>query len=115
MAETADGHRLAADITSGPEQIAGSLAEFVAALRTGAVPSGEAHSNVLSLTMVEAAIRSAREARRVEIAEVLADAHADALAAEKDADVRTVLAGWTSVRKSVGAAAATRHRAVADG
>ncbi len=108
VAETADGHRLAADITSGPEQIAGSLAEFVAALRTGAVPSGEAHSNVLSLTMVEAAIRSAREARRVEIAEVLADAHADALAAEEDADVRTVLAGWTSVHDAVGAAAATR-------
>jgi predicted dehydrogenase len=115
VAETADGHRLAADITSGPEQIAGSLAEFVAALRTGAVPSGEAHSNVLSLTMVEAAIRSAREARRVEIAEVLADAYADALDAEDDADVRTVLAGWTSVHDAVGAAAASRHLAVADG
>ena len=44
----------------GPEQIAGSLAEFVTALRTGAAPSGEAHSNVLSLAMVEAAIKSAQ-------------------------------------------------------
>lgn len=45
--------------TSHEEEIAGALAEFGAALRSGEVPSGEVHSNVLSLAMVEAAVQSA--------------------------------------------------------
>ena len=55
-----DGQPIAATVGDEPEQIAGSLAEFLAVLRTGAVPSGEAHSNVLSLAMVEAAITVGR-------------------------------------------------------
>jgi predicted dehydrogenase len=37
----------------------GSLADFVAALRTGAVPQGECHDNLKSLAMCHAAVESA--------------------------------------------------------
>jgi predicted dehydrogenase len=47
--------------------IAGSLREFLDALRTGRKPQGECHDNVKSLGMVFAAIESARTGRRVEI------------------------------------------------
>ena len=70
---------IVAEPGTGPEEIAGSLAEFVDAVRSRRVPSGEAHSNVLSLAMVEAAIRSAEKGRRVTIAEVLDDAYAAAV------------------------------------
>jgi predicted dehydrogenase len=53
------------------EGINGSLAAFVHALRTGETPMGECHDNVQSLAMVHAAIASATERRRVEIAELL--------------------------------------------
>ncbi len=78
------------------ETIDGSLAEFVHALRTGRVPSGEVHSNVLSLAMVEAAVRSAETGARVRIAEVLEDGYASAVASESRDDVRDVLVGWGS-------------------
>jgi predicted dehydrogenase len=55
-----------------PEQTAGSLAEFIDCVRTGAASQADARSNVPSLAMVEAAIRSATERRRVELTEVLA-------------------------------------------
>jgi predicted dehydrogenase len=42
------------------EGLAAALAEFVAALRTGRVPQGEAHDNLLSLGMCHAAVESAR-------------------------------------------------------
>ncbi|OII40136.1 Gfo/Idh/MocA family protein [Plantibacter sp. MMLR14_011] len=74
-----------------PEEIAGSLVEFVDALRTGRVPSGEVHANVLSLAMVEAAVRSAESGERVVIADVLAQAHAQAIEAEPRDDVRAAL------------------------
>ncbi|NUJ88124.1 Gfo/Idh/MocA family oxidoreductase [Plantibacter sp. MCCC 1A11337] len=74
-----------------PEEIAGSLVEFVDALRTGRVPSGEVHANVLSLAMVEAAVRSAESGERVVIADVLAQAHAQAIETEPRADVRGAL------------------------
>lgn len=54
-----------------PEQTAGSLAEFVRCVRTGATPQSAAAANIPSLAMVEAAVRSATERRRVELAEVL--------------------------------------------
>ncbi|MCW4457100.1 Gfo/Idh/MocA family protein [Microbacterium sp. MPKO10] len=57
-----------------PREIAGSLAEFVIALRSGETPSGEIHSNVYSLAMVEAAVRSAESGARVRITETLEDA-----------------------------------------
>ena len=39
--------------------LAGALADFVDALRTGAVPPGECHDNLLSLAMCHAAVESA--------------------------------------------------------
>ncbi len=81
---------------SSPEEIAGGLAEFIAALRSGVAPSGEVHSNIMSLAMVEAAARSAETGDRVTIADVLADGYAQALANEQRADVGDVLRGWGS-------------------
>jgi predicted dehydrogenase len=47
--------------------IAGSLRDFLGALRTGATPMGECHDNIKSLAMVFAAIESAATGRRVKI------------------------------------------------
>lgn len=47
--------------------IAGSLRDFLHALRTGATPMGECHDNIKSLAMVFAAIESAATGRRVAI------------------------------------------------
>jgi predicted dehydrogenase len=52
--------------------IAGSLAEFLNALRTGSKPWGECHDNIQSLAMVFAAIESSRRRERVTIDEILA-------------------------------------------
>lgn len=101
-AEDADGRPLLVAVQNEPEQIAGSLVEFVTSVRTGTAPSGEARSNVLSLAMVEAAIQSAQERRRVLIADVLEQAHADAVAQEARPEVRDVLASWASVHDVVG-------------
>jgi predicted dehydrogenase len=79
-----------------PEEIGGSLAEFVSALRTGATPSGEVHANVLSLAMVEAAVRSAESGERILIADVLADALARAIEDERRTELRSVLTSWGS-------------------
>jgi predicted dehydrogenase len=78
--------------------IEGALLVFTDALRTGVPPMGEVHENVLSLAMVEAAVRSARTGQRVLLDDVLADAHAEALDTEPNPDVRDALAGWPSVR-----------------
>jgi predicted dehydrogenase len=61
-------------IADGPEEIAGSLAEFIHAVRSGKEPSGEVHRNVLSLAMVEAAVLSAETGQRIVIDDVLRDA-----------------------------------------
>jgi predicted dehydrogenase len=47
--------------------IAGSLREFVQALRTGQTPQGECHDNIKSLAMVFAAIESAQTGKRVTV------------------------------------------------
>ena len=57
-------------------------------------PSGEVHANVLSLAMVEAAIRSAATGQRLTIARVLEDGYAAALRTETSPDVRDRLASW---------------------
>lgn len=80
------------------EEIAGSLAEFVDALRTGNSPSGEVHGNVMSLAMVEAAAESAESGQRVSIDDVLGRAYETAVANERRDDVRAQLMSWTSVR-----------------
>jgi predicted dehydrogenase len=95
-AQGTDGQPIPAVLGNGPENINGSLAEFVAAVRSGGSPWGEARDNILSLAMVEAAVRSAELRRRVKIAEVLEDAYAAAVRGEPRADVRGVLAGWQS-------------------
>jgi predicted dehydrogenase len=83
------------------EGIAGSLREFTAALRTGAEPMGRVHENLLSLAMVEAAMLSAREGRRVTLDEILEASLGTALEVERDAEVRTVMAGWGSARAAL--------------
>ncbi len=60
VAETADGTAIAAQVGDEPEGIAGSLAEFVDALRTGSTPQSEARTNIYSVAMVEAAVRSSQ-------------------------------------------------------
>jgi predicted dehydrogenase len=47
--------------------IAGSLRDFLHALRTGATPMGECHDNIKSLAMVFAAIESAASGKRVAV------------------------------------------------
>lgn len=86
------------DARSGPETIAGSLAEFIDSLRTGRTPSGEVHSNVHSLAMVEAAVHSAQRGTRVFVEAMLEDSYRDAVAAEKRPDVLSALTGWGSAK-----------------
>jgi predicted dehydrogenase len=81
--------------------IEAALAAFAEALRTGTVPMGEVHENVLSLAMVEAAVRSATRRERVLVDDVLADAHAAAVRTEARDDVRAALRGWTSPRAAL--------------
>ncbi|WP_380171159.1 Gfo/Idh/MocA family protein [Kineococcus sp. DHX-1] len=83
------------------QEIAGSLAAFVAFLTRGAAFSGEVHDNVLSLAMVEAAVESAGSGARVQLDDVLDRAYARALADEQREDVATALKGWSSVRAAL--------------
>jgi predicted dehydrogenase len=78
-------------VADTPEELAGSLAEFVRALRTGAEPWGEIHRNLGSLAMVEAAVRSAEARARVRLDDVLEAARREAIAAETRDDVRARL------------------------
>ena len=84
-------------------EIAGSLREFVAALRLGVEPMGRVHANVMSLAMVEAATQSASQGRRVAIDDVLDRSYDAALAAERDPEVLAVLKSWPSVREALSA------------
>lgn len=90
-----------APVDDAPEEIAGSFAEFVRAVRTGEVPSGEVHRNVLSLAMVEAAVLSAESRRRVAIDDVLRDARATAIADEQRPDLAAALVGWDATHPLV--------------
>lgn len=47
--------------------IAGSLEEFLDALKTGATPDGECHDNIKSLAMVFSAIESAKRKERIKV------------------------------------------------
>lgn len=101
-AELASGEALPAALPEDPEQIAGSLVEFVDAVRASTVPQSEAHSNVISLAMVEAAVRSTILGTPVRIAEVITDAYAEALATVADPTLLAALRGWPDVLKVVG-------------
>jgi hypothetical protein len=89
-------------VGTGPEDIAGSLTEFVAALRDGSVPYGEVHSNVMSLAMVEGAVRSAQTRQRVALGDLLDEAYRQALAAERRPELAAALASWPSVHDVIG-------------
>jgi predicted dehydrogenase len=88
---------------SHEEEIAGALAEFVASLRSGDAPSGEVHSNILSLAMVEAAVQSASSGSRVLIDDVVEQGYQEAVASERHSEIRHTLEGWGSARPQVGA------------
>jgi predicted dehydrogenase len=104
VAQTADDTSIPAVFGTGPEEIAGSLAEFVAALRDGSVPYGEVHSNVMSLAMVEGAVRSAQTGQRVALDDLLDEAYRQALAAEQRPELAAALASWASVHDVIGKA-----------
>lgn len=88
------------------QEIAGSLRDFVSAVRTGSTPMGQVHQNIMSLAMVESAILSASTGARVSVDALLEDSYQQALLAERDPAVLEVLKSWTSVRSalSVGSA-----------
>jgi predicted dehydrogenase len=67
QAERADGTAIPAEVGEEPEQIAGSLAEFVHCLRTGTAPQSEARTNINSVAMVEAAVRSSNTGTTVRL------------------------------------------------
>jgi predicted dehydrogenase len=77
--------------------VAGALAEFVHALRTGTVPMGEVHDNVMSLAMVTAAVESVRTDRRVRVDDLLDAALTEAIASALGEE-REALRSWTAVR-----------------
>jgi len=86
-----------------PSGIDAALRVFVDALRTGVAPMGEVHENVMSLAMVEAAVRSAETGTRVLLDDVLAAAHEAALRDETRPELRTALADWPSMRDALSA------------
>jgi predicted dehydrogenase len=114
-AEDGGGRPIPGVLGNGPEQIAGSLAEFVAAVRAGGTPWGEARDNVLSVAMVEAAVRSAEARRRVEIADVLEDGYAEAVRSQENADLRRVLQAWGSGQNVIGQPRRGQHVAAPSG
>lgn len=102
LAETAEGEAVPAVIGDEQEQIAGSLVEFVSAVRTGGTPQSVGRSNVLSVAMVAAAVASSASGGRIDIAEVIDDAYTEAVRTEKRPEIKAVLESWTSVREIVG-------------
>ncbi|WP_237109587.1 Gfo/Idh/MocA family protein [Nonomuraea sp. MG754425] len=99
---TWDGERRVVSSLSGPadvepgrhEQISGALAEFAGALRGGGQPGGTISGNLLSLAMVEAAVRSAETGARVPIAALLEQAYGEALALPAREEIRERLKSW---------------------
>lgn len=99
---TVDSPGLAVDVPDGDEELAGSLAEFVNAIRKGATPQNEVRENVLSLAMVEAAIASSDDGgRRVVIADLLDAAYRKALDEEPAEDVLAALHSWGSAHSGI--------------
>ena len=104
VVELGDGTVIPAEVGDEPEEIDGSLAEFVHAVRESVVPQAEVHTNVISVAMVEAAVRSANLGTPVRIADVLEDAYAETLATVQDDALLTTLKSWPSVQQVVGLA-----------
>jgi predicted dehydrogenase len=101
-AELASGEALPAVMADDPQEIAGSLVEFVEAVRTSTIPQSEVHSNVISIAMVEAAVRSASSGAAVQIADVITDAYTEALATVQDPALQAALKAWPDPLKAVG-------------
>ena len=82
------------------------------------MPPTEVHRNVLSLAMVEGAIRSAQTGQRVVLADVLDEAYEQALATERRSPLRARLASWPPVHEVIGGPApavpAARHEGPGD-
>jgi predicted dehydrogenase len=102
VAELTSGEPLPATMSDEPQEIAGSLVEFVDAVRTSTTPQSEVHSNVVSLAMVEAAVRSAKTGAPVSIADVITDAYDEALATTEDPALHAALKAWSNPLKAVG-------------
>jgi len=102
VAELASGEALPAVLQDDPEQIAGSLVEFVDAVRASTIPQSEVHSNVISVAMVEAAVRSASTGTPVRIADVITDAYTEAVATVQDPALKAALESWPNPLKAVG-------------
>ncbi|WP_350280980.1 Gfo/Idh/MocA family oxidoreductase [Kribbella sp. HUAS MG21] len=102
VAELASGEALRAVMADEPEEIAGSLVEFVDAVRTSEHPQSEVHSNVISLAMVESAVRSANTGAPVRIADVITEAYTEALATTQDPDLLATLKSWADPLTAVG-------------
>lgn len=85
---------LGAELPDEPEEIAGSLAEFVEAVRSGVTPQSEVHSNVISVAMVEAAVQSAARGVPVRIADVVAAAFTEALDTVQQPELLAALKAW---------------------
>lgn len=83
------------------DQIAASLAEFVAALREGRTPQCEVHENVMSLAMIDAASEAADHGGRVLVDDLLERARARAVEDELDDRARDRLRSWTTVRSAL--------------
>ncbi|MFF0340236.1 Gfo/Idh/MocA family protein [Kribbella sp. NPDC004875] len=102
IAEHKSGDALPAELGDEPEEIAGSLVEFVDAVRSSTTPQSEVHSNVISIAMVEAAVRSANTGVPVRIADVITDAYDEALATIQDPALHAALKAWPNPLKAVG-------------
>jgi predicted dehydrogenase len=97
-----DGTAIEPDVPGEPEEIEGSLHEFVLSLRAGTTQQNEVRANVLSLAMVEGAIRSSElGGERVIIADLLERALAQAIADEQRDDVAEVLRSWSSAADGI--------------
>ncbi|MFC0674629.1 Gfo/Idh/MocA family protein [Brachybacterium hainanense] len=73
-----------------------SLDAFARAVRTGETPDSEVHANVWTQAIVEAAVRSADEGRRVSLAEVLDEALDQARTLDHEQQGSSALDSWAS-------------------
>jgi predicted dehydrogenase len=102
--EAKEGEDAAREAAPGPRavpapapDVAGALAEFAHALRTGTSPMGEVNDNLMSLAMVTAAVESARTDQRVHIDDLLHAAITEAVATAPGPE-RDLLRSWSHVR-----------------
>jgi predicted dehydrogenase len=96
-AQGRDGEPRTVAVGDETEGLDAALAEFVAALDGGPVPSGEVRANIWSLAMVEAALASARSGQAVRLDDVFAAASAHAAEAAREAgdhDVAEAITRW---------------------